>query len=872
MDRPLKRILLCAFCALLSLFTARAQVLVETETFAHKGGWVSDHQAFEKIQSAYLLAHGAGSPVEDAWTKVRFPKGGRYHVYVSTYNWTSPWYEGEGPGAFQLAVDGDTLPTVLGTTGNAWGWQYAGSVVVGKDSVTLALKDLSGFEGRVDAIYFSRKKRAPDTDYFKISDWRKKVRQLPDVIESEPLDLVVVGGGLAGCTAALTAARYGLRVALVDNLPWLGGNAAMEVTIGGHAFKNLYPNLGYTAFEVAGFDPKDKNNPDAYSVNKKNLIGGPRKEYFRPGHFDPVSDPRGADIQNAMERLVARGERPQDPAEKQLIRAEYGRRNGALEREKLLEEGGVAVYHDLHLFKLDVQDGRIRSVTARSLKDGQDYRFTAPLFVDCTGDGTVGYLAGAEYMMGREGKDFANEPSAPAEPDDKKMGASMIWYAFPREESGTFPKPEEIPWAIQVDKDYHIDTYKWAWWWETGLQADNALNAEQVRDNYFRAVYGNWAYLKNYEPKYAGYRLDYLQHIAMKRESRRLVGDVILNENDVAQKRPFPDASFTTTWTMDVHNARKDNYARYGEWAWTTQSSNHRKEAIVDHYDVPYRCLYSKDISNLFIGGRAMSVTHMALGTVRVQLTLAQAGEVIGMAAKVCHDHGSDPRSVYTDYLEELKDKMRVGTPVSDGSPRLSVLALGDSITQGSEQCVSYIFPLRKRLLAAGLDVDFIGPRTRIYDGDTLQHCGFGGKTVEYLDVHIDSLYRLYPADVVLIHAGHNHFVEKKPVPGIIEAHRSLIDKIRRMNPEAVIFVAQVIESGKLPKYSYIPELNEALAGLVRSYASDRVRLVAAGKGFDWRTDAIEDHVHPNAAGAAIMAGNWAEAMLPVLTKTGSVN
>ena len=135
---------------------AAAQVLVETESFADKGGWVSDHQAFEQIGSAYLLAHGLGTPVEDASTTVTFDRPGKYHVYVSTYNWTSPWYEGEGPGAFQLAVDDVVLPRILGTAGKGWEWQYAGVVKIDAPSVTVSLKDLTGFEGRADAIYFSR--------------------------------------------------------------------------------------------------------------------------------------------------------------------------------------------------------------------------------------------------------------------------------------------------------------------------------------------------------------------------------------------------------------------------------------------------------------------------------------------------------------------------------------------------------------------------------------------------------------------------------------------------------------------------------------------------------------------------------------------
>ncbi len=191
------------------------------------------------------------------------------------------------------------------------------------------------------------------------------------------------------------------------------------------------------------------------------------------------------------------------------------------------------------------------------------------------------------------------------------------------------------------------------------------------------------------------------------------------------------------------------------------------------------------------------------------------------------------------------------------GKNHYTIMPIGDSITQGSGKCVSYSYPLWKMMKEAGYDFEYIGPRTRTYDVGPLQHCGFGGKTIEYLDKNIDSLYRAYPADVLLLHAGHNHFAEKEPVPGIIESHRSLIDKVLAINPDAIIFVAQVIPSGKLPKYSYIPELDKELKKMVRSYHSRQVILVNASKGFDWEKHTNDDLVHPNAEGAEIMARHW---------------
>lgn len=651
----------CVFA--LICICVNAQVLVEAESFDERGGWVSDHQAFEKIQSAYLMAHGLGRPVEDAVTAARFDNPGLYYVYVSTYNWTAPWYDGEGPGAFKVIVDGKELPNKLGVKGDKWEWQYAGAVNVTKDKAEIRLHDLTGFNGRVDALYFTRIQEPPTVDYTQMTEIRRRLLGFTEPQKISGADLVVVGGGIAGCTTALTAARYGLQVVLVDNLPWLGGNNALGVRASGLMYKNLYPQLGYVTCQVTGVDLAEKNNPEAYQVDPTGF-GDVKYEHYEQHLFEPVKDSRGSDMLNAIEKLEENGEMSANRQEQSLKRQEYLRRNATLQRENLLKDAGVQIYHNIHVFEVETDGSVITTVKGKSLKTGEEFLFSGTLFADCTGDGCVGFLAKADYRIGRESFDVAQEPSAPKVADSKKMGATMQWYAFPRKDPGTFPAPENIPWAIQVDAKYHQDRSSWAWWWETGLEIDNATDAEVVRDNYLRAVFGNWAYLKKNNPKYASYRLDYLQHIAMKRESRRLLGDVILNERDILDKVKFPDASFTTTWTMDLHYAKHDNAARYPGWEWITYCTHHMPLAKVDRYDVPYRVLYSRNIDNLFIGGRNMSVTHQALGTVRVQMTTGMAGEVTGMAAKICKEHNVYPRAVYESYLPELKKLMRKGAPL----------------------------------------------------------------------------------------------------------------------------------------------------------------------------------------------------------------
>ncbi len=197
--------------------------------------------------------------------------------------------------------------------------------------------------------------------------------------------------------------------------------------------------------------------------------------------------------------------------------------------------------------------------------------------------------------------------------------------------------------------------------------------------------------------------------------------------------------------------------------------------------------------------------------------------------------------------------------------PRYTILGLGDSITEGGNDFSSYIYPLWEKLFAGGYMVDFIGPKTLHCRIGELPHAGYSGRTIEYLDAQMDSIYQAHPADIVLIHAGHNHFVEENPIKGMIASYESVIRKIKVINPDAIILMAQVIESGKLPKYSYIPSLNEEIARMVKKMNDPKVILVNQAAGFDWHEHTIADKVHPNAQGAAQMASTWYNALVQVL-------
>lgn len=204
---------------------------------------------------------------------------------------------------------------------------------------------------------------------------------------------------------------------------------------------------------------------------------------------------------------------------------------------------------------------------------------------------------------------------------------------------------------------------------------------------------------------------------------------------------------------------------------------------------------------------------------------------------------------------------------INSEEKNFTILGLGDSITEGGPNFFSYLFPLDSLLKQAGFHPEFIGPRRSMQNGDTLSHSGFSGKTAEFLAKQIDSIYTAFPADVVLLHSGHNHFNTEEPVAGIIKAQQSIIKTIKNKNPHALVLVAGVITSGKLPKYDYLPALDTAIKTMVDSLQDANIIFVDQQKGWDWNKYTIDDKVHPNRTGASIIAATWFHALNAILNK-----
>lgn len=595
------------------------QVLLEAEQFASLGGWDVDQQAMDQMGSPYLLAHGLGVPVKDAVTRVTFEKG-TYRVWVRTRDWVAPWKAAGAPGKFQVLVNGRPLAETFGTKGADWHWHDGGAVDVDGDT-TVALHDLTGFEGRCDAIVFSRDEQfVPPNKLPEMTAWRRKQLGLqgpPD--DGGEFDLVVVGGGVAGTAAAVSAARNGLRVALIQDRPVLGGNSSSEVRVWpeGHTCQKPFPHIGEIVEELC--PPKRAGTGNAKSG-------------------DIYDDERKLRVARAEPRITL-----------------------------LLEHRVNAV---------DAADKRIRSVTAQNTRSARRVKVAGKLFADCTGDGTVGFLAGADFEMSNEGN----------------MGASNLWNVLDQAdkkqvlhceckdkdaltvqtEAGQVAAPfPRLPWALDLSQKPFPGraSYngQWAntplanlggWFWESGFDKDPIHDIERIRDLNLRAMYGAWDALKNVDAKYPNHRLGWSAFIAGKRESRRLLGDVVLKADDFRNGTVFVDPAFPNTWHIDIHVPHPQFSQGLKGDEFISQATTGKHYSYKGPYWAPYRCLYSRNIGNLFMAGRDISVEREAIGPIRVMRTCGMMGEVVGKAAWICVRHETTPRGVYDNYLSLLKELM----------------------------------------------------------------------------------------------------------------------------------------------------------------------------------------------------------------------
>jgi len=546
-----------------------ARVDVYPQSF-EAGGWGLDAQFMDVMGSPYLIAHGLGVRVLDAKARVTFPKADEYRVWVRTRNWADG-----NPGRFRVLVDGKPLAKEFGAGPRTWSWEDGGVVQISGTEATVTLEDLTGFDGRCAGIVFDS-----DVKGGKAPEGALKINEA-DVAETVKADFVVVGGGMPGTCAAVAAARRGIKVALVQDRPVLGGNASGEIRV-------------YCAGEA-----------------KHDLIRELRGYFMNRDVNIPFCDARRMRIVQDEKNIEVR-----------LLTRAFGVEKKA--------------------------DGTIAAVKALDLKSNRVIRFEAPLFCDATGDGWVGYWAGADWRMGREAKGEYDESRAPEKPDGDTLGASVMWTSA----DANAAVPFSAPWAEKHAQG--IVAVNGEWNWEYGIHRDMIAEAEEIRDRMLLAIYGSFSLAKKRQAN-ANKVLNFCPYLLGKRESRRIMGDWVYSQKDVTSTTPFEDAIATGSWAIDLHY---DNCKKGVDFLTTCKGNTYGR------YWIPYRCIYSRNVGNLFVVGRCFSCTHVGLGGPRVINTLSQLGVAAGEAAAMCKELGETPRGIYKGgHVRKLQERLGGGFP-----------------------------------------------------------------------------------------------------------------------------------------------------------------------------------------------------------------
>lgn len=572
--------------------------------FESYGGWVLDTQFVNLTGSACLLSPGADEPVGDAVTRVQIRESGIYNVWVRSRNWLRP----DAPGRFTLVLNGAVLSREFGTADtDEWVWESPASVRLESGPLEIRLRDLTGYHPRCSSILIARDPEfRPDSRLKAFEAQRRRFCGIADEpADGGTYDLIVAGGGPAGVPAALAAARLGLRVLLLQDRPVLGGNAGLECGIG--------------------------------------IVGaGDCHDYMRE-----------TGLIEEVQRLTE-------------FRGDGYRVSGAF-AQLCDEEKNLTVRLNQMLTGVQVIDSCIRSVETVCTLTGARFRYASDRYIDCSGDGWLGFYAGAEIRFGREARSEFSESLAPEAADRSTMSGVVkglmkgdsrdVSRAFYVEDTGA-PYPAVLPlWAPQLPpaKEFgrQVTGFSSGYWWNEhdGL-LDDFLKPEQCRDELMRLHHSFWYWLKTeWKEKNStqNWDLKWIGPVLAKRETNRLVGDYILNENDVMQARHFPDTIAYAGWKIDIHHPRGLFSGKEGPFYCNAK-------APVS--EIPYRCIYSRNIQNLWMAGRNISVSHIALGTTRVMATCALIGQAAGTAAALALRLGETPKGIGERHIRELQQQL----------------------------------------------------------------------------------------------------------------------------------------------------------------------------------------------------------------------
>lgn len=574
-------------------------ILVEAEEFADFGGWTFDSQFDLEMGSPYLLAHGYGVPVEDARTTIDVAEAGTYAVWVRAKDWVPS----HSPGRFGMSIGGTRLGGEFGATGRDWSWEPAGTVDLAAGPTDIVLHDLTGFDGRCDAIYLSSDGSEPvDGAGPEARAWRRQLRGLPDTpAPAGEFDLVVVGGGVTGSVAALAAARLGLSVALVQNRPVLGGNASPEIGIGPRGEKGTLvaeaiarnPNGGLQARQLLEADP-----------NVTILLG--HQVYAVAMEGESIRSIDARDARSAREVRLA----------------------GSM----FIDCSGTAILGILAgaptMFGIEAASEFGESHAPEERLD-QHHGHTV-FFRTRLSDKPVEF---PDVPWATEvAKDYADLGGQAVEPGKDNADGPVIESFRPAE-----------------DDSFANLTRRLTHYWEYGQWHDPYTEGEHIRDHLLRAIYGTMSNIKTQEPEvWANLEFDWVAHVAGQGEFRRYIGDHVLTESDIVDHVEFDDAVVQNSGAFCLHHPIHDDYDfRLKDWTWDTRDEQ--------PFDVPFRCLFAAAVDNLMMAGKHISVTHVAGSVTKFMGNGAQHAMATAAAASLCHKYGATPRQLCANHIEELQ-------------------------------------------------------------------------------------------------------------------------------------------------------------------------------------------------------------------------
>ncbi len=414
-------------------------------------------------------------------------------------------------------------------------------------------------------------------------------------------DWVVVGGGLAGVCAAITAARAGLQVVLIQDRPVLGGNASSEVRLW---------VLGATAH--------------MYNNNRWAREGGVINEILVENLY---RNPEGNPL--IFDTVVL---------------------------EWVTRESNIQLLLNTAVYEVIKHDADVVSgVRGFCAQNGTVYEVSAALFCDASGDGILGFLSGAAFRMGAEAEDEFGEKFAPSTEYGELLGHSMYFYSRDTGKPVNYVPPSfALRDITRIPRYRHFNTGDFGcrlWWIEYGGRLDTIHDTETIKWELWKIVYGVWDHIKNSGkfPEARNLTLEWVSTIPGKRESRRFEGDYILNQRDLIEQHLFADAVSFGGWSIDLHPADGVFSQKPGCNQWHSKGI----------YQIPYRCLYSRNIRNLFLAGRIISASHVAFGSTRVIGTCSAAAQAVGMAAAMCISRQCQPKDLLNgNHLRELQQRL----------------------------------------------------------------------------------------------------------------------------------------------------------------------------------------------------------------------